>query len=122
MRLAWIAGVLHALAGSTLLFLTLHPLRDALAAPELELLKIGAAWQAFQGLALMIVATATNARRAAALMAIGPLISMAMLSYIAFTGHRPPVIVAVPIGGAIATIGWIALLFAAPAGRKEAGG
>jgi uncharacterized membrane protein YgdD (TMEM256/DUF423 family) len=117
MRLAWIAGVLHALAGSTLLFLTLHPLRDALAPPELELMKIGAAWQAMQGLALMIVASATRARHAALLLAIGPVISMAMLSYIVFTGDRPPVIVAVPIGGGVTILGWIALLFSAPGKR-----
>lgn len=117
MRLAWIAGVFHALVGSTLLFLTLHPLRDALAAPELELLKVGASWQAFQGLALMIVASMTNARIAATLMTIGPAISMAMISYIAFTGDRPPVIVAVPVGGAITIAGWIALLFNPPAHR-----
>ncbi|MDZ7627595.1 MAG: DUF423 domain-containing protein [Parvularculaceae bacterium] len=114
MRLVWIAGVLHALAGGTLLFLTLHPLRDALAAPELELIKVGGAWQALQGLALMIVAVATRARVAAMLMASGTLISMTMICYIAFTGDRPPVIVAVPIGGAVAFMGWIALIFAAP--------
>lgn len=119
MRLAWIAGVLHAFAGSTLLFLTLHPLRDALAAPELELLKIGASWQAIQGLALMIVAAATKARRAALLMAIGPAISMAMLGYIVATGDRPAAIVAIPAGGAVATIGWIALLFQTPVRRKS---
>lgn len=114
MRFAWFAGVLHALVGSTLLFLTLHPLRDALPAPELELMKIGAAWQAMQGIALMLVATATNARVAALLMAIGPAVAMAMLSYIVFTGDRPPVIVAVPIGGGVTILGWIALLFSAP--------
>lgn len=117
MRLAWIAGVFHALVGSTLLFLTLHPLRDALAPPELELLKVGASWQAFQGLALMVVAAATKARAAAALMAIGPVISMAMLGYIVSTGDRPPMIVAVPIGGGVTILGWIALLFVSP-GRR----
>jgi uncharacterized membrane protein YgdD (TMEM256/DUF423 family) len=117
MRIAWTTGVLHALVGSTLLFLTLHPLRDALAPPELDLMKIGAAWQALQGLALLIVATATQARIAAALMAVGPAISMAMLSYIVFTGDRPPIIIAVPIGGGISILGWIALLFSGPAKR-----
>lgn len=114
MRFAWIAGVLHALVGSTLLFLTLHPLRDALAAPELDLIKIGAAWQAMQGLALMLVATATRARLAALLLTIGPVVSMAMLCYIVFTGDRPPIIVAVPIGGGVTILGWIALLFSTP--------
>lgn len=117
MRLAWIAGVFHALMGSTLLFLTLHPLRDALAAPELDLIKTGSAWQAFHGIALMAVAIATKARIAAFLMAAGPAISVAMLCYIAFTGDRPPVIVAVPVGGGIAVLGWIALLFSAPERR-----
>ena len=110
MRFAWTAGVLHALLGSTLLFLTLHPLRDALAGPELELIKVGATWQGLQGLALMAVATMTNARRAASLMAAGPAISMAMICYIAFTGDRPAAIVAVPAGGAITALGWLALL------------
>ncbi len=117
MRVAWIAGALHALVGSTLLFLTLHPLRDALAAPELELIKIGGAWQAFQGLALMLIAVVTRARIAAILLAAGPAISMAMLCYIAFTGDRPPVIVAVPIGGAITIAGWIAVLVSRPSPR-----
>ncbi len=118
MRLAWTAGVLHALVGSTLLFLTLHPLRGALAAPELELIKTGAAWQALQGLALMSIAALTRARVAAMLMAGGVFISMTMICYIAFTGDRPPVIVAVPIGGGVAILGWIALLFKAPEKRE----
>jgi uncharacterized membrane protein YgdD (TMEM256/DUF423 family) len=117
MRFAWIAGVLHALAGTTLLFLSLHPLRDALADPELQLIKTGAAWQALQGLALMIVAVATRARIAAMLMAMGALISMSMICYIAFTGDRPPIIVAVPIGGGVAILGWIALVFSGPEKR-----
>lgn len=114
MRFAWIAGVLHALIGSTLLFLTLHPLRDALAGPELDLIKIGGAWQALQGLAMMLVAATTHARIAAFLMAGGTAISMMMICYIAFTGDRPPVIVLVPIGGGVAILGWIALLFTRP--------
>ncbi len=117
MRFAWTVGVLHALIGSSLLFLTLHPLRDALAAPELEIMKVGAAWQALQGLALMLVATATRARIASILMAVGPAISMAMLCYIAFTGDRPAAIVAAPIGGGITILGWIALLFS-PLARR----
>ncbi len=117
MRFAWFAGVLHALIGSTLLFLTLHPLRDALAGPELELIKVGGAWQALQGLALMAVAMMTRARIAALLMAGGTAIAMMMLCYIAFTGDRPATIVAVPIGGGVAILGWIALLFARPARR-----
>lgn len=117
MRLFWIAGILHALIGSTLLFLTLHPLRDALPSPELELIKIGAVWQSLQGLALMIVASVTKARIAAMLMAVGPAISMAMLGYIVLTGERPPVIIAVPIGGGVTILGWLALLLSRPEAR-----
>jgi uncharacterized membrane protein YgdD (TMEM256/DUF423 family) len=117
MRVFWISGILHAFIGSTLLFLTLHPLRDALPAPELELIKIGAAWQALLGLALMIVASVTRARVAGWLMAIGPTISMVMLSYIVFTGERPPVIIAIPIGGSVTILGWLALLLARPSAR-----
>lgn len=112
MRFAWIAGVIHGLIGSAIFFLTLHPLRDLLDADALDLAKIGGAWQAMQGIVLMIVATATAARRAAFLIAVGTAISAAMLYFIVFTGQRPPTIVLVPIGGAIAMAGWFGLLFA----------
>lgn len=114
MRLAWIAGVLHGLVGSVLFFATLHPLRDALDAHALELAKIGGAWQAMQGLALMIVAAATTARIPALLISIGTALSCAMLYYIVFTGTQPPVIALVPIGGAIGVAGWVSLLWFNP--------
>lgn len=114
MRWVWMAGVLHALVGSTVFFLTLHPLRDALDAHALELCRTGAVWQAFQGFVLMIAAAATRARRGPALIAAGTAVSAAVIYYIAFTGEQPPWIVAVPIGGSIATLGWLGLLFAAP--------
>lgn len=118
MRFAWIAGVVHGLIGSAIFFLTLHPLRDLLDAHALDLAKIGGAWQAMQGIVLMIVATATAARRAAFLIAVGTTISAAMLYFIVFTGQRPPTIVLVPIGGAIAMLGWIGLLFARSGPRR----
>lgn len=114
MRFAWIAGILHGFIGTAILFLTLHPLRDALDAHALDLAKVGGAWQAMQGLVLLVVATATRARLPAMLIAAGTALSAAMLYFITFTGQRPPVIVLVPIGGAIVMVGWIGLLFAKP--------
>jgi len=110
MRFAWIAGVLHGFIGTAIFFLTLHPLRDALDAHALELAKTGGAWQAMQGLVLMIAAFATRARISAALIACGTAISAAMLYFIIFTGQQPPIIVLVPIGGSIAMLGWIGLV------------
>lgn len=109
MRFAWVAGVAHGLVGSAIFFLTLHPLRDALDAHALELARVGGAWQAMQGLVLMIVACVTRSRISAGLIAGGAAISCAMLYFIVFTGLRPPIIVLVPIGGAISMIGWIGL-------------
>ena len=114
MRSIWIAGVAHALIGSFLLFLTLHPLRDALDAHALETAKVGYAWQAMMGVIAMIAAAATRARIAGLLIVGGVAASMAMLSYIIFTGAQPAIIIIVPIGGMIATIGVAMLLFAKP--------
>ncbi|MEZ5922710.1 MAG: hypothetical protein R3C60_15365 [Parvularculaceae bacterium] len=82
MRFAWIVGVLHALIGGAIFFMTLHPLRDALDAHALELAKVGGAWQALQGLVLMIASIGTRARISSALIAGGTALSMAMLYYI----------------------------------------
>jgi uncharacterized membrane protein YgdD (TMEM256/DUF423 family) len=110
----WRIGVLHALIGSTVLFLTLHPLRDVLDAHALDLAKVAGAWQAMQGLALMIIASATRFRKSAALISTGTALSAAMLYFIIFTGLRPPIIVIAPIGGAVAIIGWLGLLLSKP--------
>jgi uncharacterized membrane protein YgdD (TMEM256/DUF423 family) len=112
MRFAWIAGIVHGLIGTTIFFLTLHPLRDALDAHALDLAKVASAWQAMQGLALMIIAFATRARISASLIGAGTALSCAMLYFIIFTGLRPPIIVLAPIGGAIAIAGWIGLFAA----------
>jgi uncharacterized membrane protein YgdD (TMEM256/DUF423 family) len=117
MRAFWVAGVLHGLVGTAIFFLTLHPLRDALDAHALELAKVGGAWQAMQGLVLMVAATATRFRIAASLIAVGTTLSAAMLYFIVFTGLQPPTIVLVPIGGSIAMLGWVLLLFAKPSTR-----
>ena len=112
MRLAWIAGVGHALVGGAILFLTLHPLRDALDAHALNLARV--AFEALQGIILMVVAAATRARLAAAAIAVGVTISAAMLYFIVFTGLQPAAIVLVPIGGGIALLGVAGLLFVRP--------
>jgi uncharacterized membrane protein YgdD (TMEM256/DUF423 family) len=114
MRIIWAAGVAHALIGSLLFFLTLHPLRDALDPNALDSAKVGYAWQAMMGMAAMITAAATRSRLAGLLIVGGAAASMAMLSYIIFTGIRPAIMVIVPIGGMIATIGIAMLLFARP--------
>jgi len=108
MRWAWFVGVLHGLIGSTLLFLTLHPLRDALNAEALELVQVGSALQAVQGLALIVLAQVP-----AALIAGGTAVWTAMLYYIAFSGQHPLDLV-VPIGGLAMMLGWLALLFTPP--------
>jgi len=118
MRALWIAGVAHVAIGSLMFFLTLHPLRDALDANALQSAKVGYAWQAMMGLAVMVAAAATRARIAGAMIAGGAAVAMAMLTYIIFTGDRPPIIIIVPIGGTIATAGLVMLAASAPLRRQ----
>jgi uncharacterized membrane protein YgdD (TMEM256/DUF423 family) len=113
MRWAWIVGGLHGLIGSAILFLSLHPLRDALAAEPLELARVGAAVEAVQGLALMMLARAGQAHWAAVLIAAGTTAWTAMLYLIVFTGQHPADIV-VPIGGLVMMLGWLALIILPP--------
>ncbi len=114
MRAIWIAGVVHALLGGGMLFMTLHPLQDALDPHALDLVKVASAWQTLQGLTLMLLAGVTNARWQGALIAGGTLVACAMLYFVIFTGLRPPLMVVAPIGGAISWLGWIGLLFVRP--------
>jgi uncharacterized membrane protein YgdD (TMEM256/DUF423 family) len=114
MRALWIFGTLHFLIGSLVLFLTLHPLRDALDAHALDLVIVISAYQAVQGLAVMALAGSDGLKRLAAmLMAVGAALSAAMIYIIAFTGTHP-FDLAVPAGGFISLLGWAALLFARP--------
>jgi hypothetical protein len=106
MRWVWSAGGLHALIGTTIIFLTLHPWRGARDAHALALCRVGSAGQTFQGLALMIAGAATRMRLAPGLIAAGTAVAAAVISHNVFTGGQPPWIVAVPIGGSIATLGW----------------
>lgn len=113
-RALWIFGALHFMTGSSILFLTLHPLRDALDAHALHLVVIMSAYEALQGLAVMALAGSGGLKRLSALfIATGVTLSAAMLYLIAFVGAHPfdP---AVPVGGAIAFVGWSLLLFARP--------
>ncbi|MEZ5895665.1 MAG: DUF423 domain-containing protein [Parvularculaceae bacterium] len=114
MRAIWVIGVMHALIGGGVLFMTLHPLQDALDPHALDLVKVASVWQALQGLTLMLVAAVTSARWQGALIAAGTTMACAMLYFVIFTGLRPPVIVISPIGGAISWLGWVGLLFARP--------
>jgi uncharacterized membrane protein YgdD (TMEM256/DUF423 family) len=110
---AWVAGGLHGLVGSALLFLTLHPLRDALDAHALELVRVGSAVEAIQGLALVVLSRLAGTTIAAALIAIGTTAWTAMLYLIAFTGQHP-LDLAVPVGGMIMMAGWLALALMPP--------
>lgn len=113
MRWAWVVGGLHGLIGSTILFLTLHPLRDALSAEALELARVGSALEAVQGVALVVLARAAQTQWAAVLIAIGTTVWTAMLYVIVFTGQHPLDVV-VPIGGLIMMLGWLALIVMPP--------
>lgn len=93
-----VCGVLHGLTGSSVLFLTMHPLRDALDAQALELVHVGSALQATQGLGLLALAHIGRGQIPAALIAGGTTVWTAMLYYIAFSGQHPLDVV-VPIGG-----------------------
>lgn len=114
-RALWVWGTLHFLIGSAMLFLTLHPLRDALSPNALHLVIVLSAYQAIQGLGVMALSGAEGRgkRIAATLMAAGVTASAGMIYVIAFTEQHPfdP---AVPFGGAVAFAGWSLLLFLAP--------
>ena len=113
MRWAWIVGGVHGLVGSSILFLTMHPLRDALDAHALELARVGSAVEAVQGLALLILSRAAQTHWAAILIAAGTTAWTAMLYIIVFTGQHPLDLV-VPIGGIIMMVGWLALIVLPP--------
>lgn len=114
MRWVQITGVIHGFVGGALFFGTLHPLRDLLGAHELMLVQTGAAFEAMQGLALLVLAGAYEgaaARLAAALIAVGAALVMGMLAVIAFS-RLHPFDAAVPLGGAAVLIGWLVITFA----------
>lgn len=113
MRWCWIAGVLHGVIGSAILFGTLHPLRDMLDAHALELSRVGSATQIAQGLALLVLSRIPSTQIPAALIAVGTTAWTAILYVIVFTGQHP-LDLGVPGGGAIMLLGWIALLFVNP--------
>lgn len=113
MRWAWFVGVLHGLVGSAILFLTLHPLRDALDTHALELVRVASALESVQGVALLMLAHAGRGRIAAALIAGGTTAWAAMVYVIAFTGQHPLDLV-VPVGGLTMMLGWLALLLTPP--------
>lgn len=113
MRWAWIVGGLHGLVGSAILFLTMHPLRDALDAHALELTRVASAVEAIQGLALLVLARAAQTQWAALLIALGTTVWTAMIYVIAFTGQHP-LDEAVPVGGIIMMAGWLVLILTPP--------
>ncbi|MEQ1865492.1 MAG: DUF423 domain-containing protein [Micropepsaceae bacterium] len=112
MAWAWTVGALHGLIGSAILFLSIHPLRDALDEHSLQLAVIGSAVQAIQGLALLVLSRA-GAKWPAILIAIGTTAYTAMLYFIIFTGQHPFDAV-VPAGGMVMLLGWIVLVLSPP--------
>lgn len=112
MNWAWTIGALHGLIGSTILFLTLHPLRDALDDHSLQLAVVGSSLQAIQGLALLALSRA-SAKWPAILIAIGTTGYTAMLYTIIFTGQHPLDEV-VPVSGMVMLAGWLLLVLTPP--------
>jgi uncharacterized membrane protein YgdD (TMEM256/DUF423 family) len=108
-RIVWAFGVLHALIGSAVLFGLFHPLRDMLDAHAADLALKGSTLQAIQGIAILVLAA--RAPVATAVIAAGVTVWSAMLYMIVFTGQHP-FDAAVPSGGAIMLLGWLALLVA----------
>jgi uncharacterized membrane protein YgdD (TMEM256/DUF423 family) len=115
----WRAGVLHILVGSTILFGSLHPLRDMLDAHELHLAIVGSSLEAIQGVALLLLSQYPKARWPALLIALGTAAYAAMLYVIIFTGLHPLDLV-VPSGGGVMLLGWILLLFSRRPDRAKA--
>lgn len=108
-RWVWAAGLGHVFVSQLLQFAALHPLRDALDAHNLAVLQTMCAVQAVNGLGLMLLAMRGVSKLAAMLIALGTLLSAAMIWVIAFTGTHPfdP---AVPIGGMLFLAGWLLVI------------
>lgn len=112
-RWTWIVGGTHALVGSAILFLSIHPLRAYLEPQLLELAVVGSALQAIQGGALLVLSRHSEAKWPALLIAGGTAGYSAMLYFIIFTGLHPfdPL---VPMGGLAMLLGWIMVIFTKP--------
>lgn len=109
----WRAGAAHALAGQVLLFLSLHPLRDALDPHGLALIQTMSAVQLGNGLVLMLLAGRRLHPAIVWLIALGTAASALMIWVIVFIGSHPfdP---AVPLGGMAMISGWFWLLIRGP--------
>lgn len=105
-------GAFHGFLGTSLLFLSLHPLRDALDTHSLELLRVGSALQATLAIAVMYFASLSIFEWGARVIAVGTTLWTAMLYWIIFTGTHPFDLM-VPIGGVVMMIGWLMILVAA---------
>lgn len=109
----WRMAHLHIILGLAILFLTLHPLRDALDAHGLALTQTASTLQALNGIGLLLLARRPQSRIAAWLVTLGTLAFSSMIYVIAFTGTHP-FDLAVPIGGFVMLAGWIKLAFERP--------
>lgn len=112
-RWHWRIGALHAFVGIAILFLTLHPLRDALDQHRLVLAQTGSAVQALSGIGLLWLCSRPQSRVAAWLIAAGTTVFTAMLYLLVFVGDQP-LEAMVPVGGMIMLAGWAKLLFERP--------
>lgn len=116
-RWVWIAGGAHALVGSAILFLTLHPLRALLEPGLLDLAIVGSALQTAQGVALLALSSHATTRLPALLIAVGTASYSGMLYLIIFTGLHPFDLL-VPAGGMVMLLGWIMMLFTRPETKR----
>lgn len=107
---AWRIAHLHIVVGLAILFLTLHPLRDALDAQALALTQTSSALQALNGIGLLALVRRPQSRIATWLIALGTFAFAAMVYVIAFTGAHPFDLM-VPLGGLTMLAGWTKLAF-----------
>lgn len=116
MRLINIAAALSGFAALGMLVAAAHPLRDALQAPDLERIKLGAFVQLGAACAGLAIANRTGLLNsvAGAMVLAGAALFAGTLYAISLTGAHGPLVALAPIGGATLILGWAVLIFAKP--------
>lgn len=115
MRMMNVCAALSGLVALGMLVAAAHPLRDALQAPDLDRIKLGAFVQmgaACAGLAIAGRSGRTNAI-AGAMILIGAALFASTLYAISLTQTHSFALLA-PIGGSMLILGWLVLAFATP--------